>query len=774
MCLLALSGVTLAGEDASANGSLFKHVLAAPFLNPDGVEVKLWLNREVAEGTPVKIEVGKYKTELPFGKRLFLPLPGAPRWTPDTPNMLKLRVTIGSEETTAKFGLRRLEAKGEKLFLNGEPFYMRGFGCDGNGNGRLYNQVTSVEGYRNYVKRAKEFGFNTMRSHMWENNRPEEFMDACDELGLCFWPEFPLETEDISKLTPFWNHPSVILWCWGNEMGGIGSWPWVQSAYKWVKEADPSRLIQDNSGWGQYDRDTTDIVNQHMGYYFPYGPRANTYSSYALFTAEGSIKGKPMEQVMQEMRDGKFRLGKPLIAHETGNHMAFPDVIRREARMNFSQRPAILAKMNTGNRLAHLQRWIEGSTKFKQEMDKLWMEQVRKSPLCEGYEMWMLSDHGYAFSGVIEDGNDCKIKPFISSAHYRVHNAPDVLLADFPDAEYKNFKRCFVSGEKFKIKLLASVYGSGSIKPGKAVWKLTDGKRVVATGKTDVLRADRGRVSVIGDVGITLPKTKTPLSLELSVQLSHTKNKLANSWNVWVFPKVQVPSYKNVLVVKELTDTTIDALANGARVLLKLEDDKTPGRVDQPFASCLGRFRPQIWEYGHNLGAYIPSHPSLKGFPNAGFSDLQFYRIIDKGRKIILDDCPFAPEAIVDAVDLPSTYGVAYCRKATYLFELSVGKGKLLVTGFNFSSNNMKHIEVQTIYKSIMDYASSDKFLPKDKVDVATFRNYVRSAKANPNIGDEGHWIEGFYKDNDTKGWNKFVDSGEEPPVVKPTASPVR
>jgi len=761
-------GTKDASDAGAAPTSIIKHILAIPCLNPDGVEVKLWLNSEPPKGTKVRITVGKHTAEVPYGQRLFLPLPGAPRWTPDTPNLLKLYVRIGQETQAVRFGLRRVEVRGEKLYLNGQPFYARGFGCDGNGDGQLRRQVTTPAGFRNYVRRAKEFGFNTMRSHMPDNDRPQGFLDACDELGLFIWPEFWLEG-DIGKLAPFWNHPSVIWWCWGNEIAGIGTAPWAKESYELAKKTDPSRVVQDNSGWGQYDRPTTDIVNQHMGYYFPHGPRTDCYSSYALFTAEGSMMGKSMADLMQEMRDGKFHLGKPLLAHETGNHQAFPDVLRRKDRLNLPSRPAIMEKMQTGDRLKYLDRWVEGSGKFKQAMDKVWIEQVRKSPIVEGFEMWMLADHSYAFCGVIEDGEECAIKPFVSPAYYRLHNAADVLLADFPE---KNFKRCFASGEKFSLKLLASVYGPVTIPAGEAVWTLSAKGKVAASGKAKVGAGGRGRVSLLGDLAITMPKTSIPLELVLRIKRPHAKTALVNEWNVWVFPETEIPSHDNVLVVKDLTDATIDALANGARVLLILEDSKAVGRSDQAFASTLARFRPQMWVWGHNLGAYVPDHPAMKWFPHSGFSDMQFYRPIDYGRKIVLDDCPFAPDPIVDAIDIPTDSGLAYCRKATYLFELAVGRGKLLVTGFNFTEDNLKNLEVRALMKSLVDYAASPEFNPAQQVDKDTFTDYVRKAKANPIIGGEGYWNEIFYNDTELLGRNKFLDAGEEPPVVKATPYP--
>ena len=52
-----------------------------------------------------------------------------------------LSVSAAGEERAARFGVRRVTARGEKLLLNGEPFCVRGFGCDGDRNGGLYRQV---------------------------------------------------------------------------------------------------------------------------------------------------------------------------------------------------------------------------------------------------------------------------------------------------------------------------------------------------------------------------------------------------------------------------------------------------------------------------------------------------------------------------------------------------------------------------------------------------------------------------------------------------------
>lgn len=752
-----------------------KHILVIPCLDPDGVEVKLWFQEPPAESTRVVLRVNGHGMEGTAGQELRLALPGAPRWTPERPEMLTLHLSVGDEEHHVRFGLRRVTAHGEKLFINGEPFYVRGFGCDGDRNGGLYRQVETAAGYRNYVQRAKEFGFNTMRLHkIFQNDAPPEFLDACDELGLFMWAEFQIDPRgDWSKLTDYWNHPSVIWWCWGNELGGCELLPWANECYDFIKPLDPSRLVMDNSGWGAYDRRCTDVFSHHMGYYFPHGKHARCYSSYALFTAEAGVQGEDLSEAMDRMRRGTFRLGKPLIAHETGNHQAFPDILRRKERMAIQRRPELLKKVESGGGIRYLDRWVQVSGQFKQAMDKLWMEQARKSPILEGYEMWMLSDHAHIFAGLVEDGEECRVKPGIAPAAFRLHNAPDVLLADFPQ---NNSQRIFVPGERFTIQLMASIYGPEPLTAGLARWRLRKEDEVVASGDGPVVGAPRGGVYVIGDLPILVPTMTETATLRLEIELPHG-GPLCNSWNIWVFPEPAPVEGNGPRVVRGLTENMLRDLEQGANVVLLLEDPSSVARTDQAFNSVLARFRPQIWEWGHNLGAAVEDHPALAGFPHEGFSDLQFFRLIDLGRKIILDGCPFVPDPIVHAVDVPMmTYSPeVYARRAAYLFELQVGQGRLLVSGFNFSGENLKHVEVRTLYNALVRYAGSDAFRPGTRVDAVSFRAYTAPFAERPAPRPSttaGAESDCFYTDRDKNGLNKFADRDEDCPVVETPRSP--
>lgn len=764
------------GEFDSEGAQVFSipHVLIVPYLNPDGIEVKLFHQGAAPLDSRVELSVENFTAGRPWGERLWLGLEGAPRWSPENPQLLTLTINCEDIQRDVRFGLRRVETCGKKLFLNGEPLYVRGFGCDGDPRGRLCNQVTTIDGYKRYVQRAKEFGFNLMRSHGEDNDRPEAFMDVCDEEGLMFWPEFRFDpAQGIEALAHFWNHPSVIWWCWGNEISQDELFPWAEQCYRFVKDLDPSRLILDNSGLGACDRTTTDLLSHHLGYYFPHGRHANMYSSYGMLAAEESTSGLATTDLLQQMREGSFDPGKPLLAHETGNHQAFPDVKQRAVRMNLFRRDQLLSKVTSDRRENYLDTWITASTKFKLAMDKLWMEQARKSPILEGYEMWMLADHGNIFAGLIEDGDDCIVKPGVEPAQFRVHNAADVLLAEFPT---NNSQRIFLPEEICNLDLLSSVYGKQSLTSGTVVWRLMQGAREVSRGEMAAATAPRGYVSRLCHLQIPMPHATTPLGLQLDIELQQgegvlKRGVLKNIWNVWVFPDVGEPYPGEVIVTHGLTDDILERLEGGARVLLTLQEPAAFSIRREVFQSVLARFRPQIWEWGHNLGAAITDHPAMAGFPHDGFSDLQFFNVIDKGRKIILDRCPFPIDPIVHAVDLPMmTYSrEIYSRIGTYLFELQVGRGRLLVSGFNFSSQAKRHVEVRTLLASLLRYAQSQEFEPTCGVTAEELRAYrqwmLLDLQPSPCPSAETGW-DTFYQDRELNIRDRFAAQGEELPIV--------
>ena len=141
----------------------------------------------------------------------------------------------------------------------------------------------------------------------------------------------------------------------------------------------------------------------------------------------------------------------------------------------------------------------------------------------------------------------------------------------------------------------------------------------------------------------------------------------------------------------------------------------------------------------------VRPHPALDGFPNHGFLDLQFASLVDDCDKIILDGFPVPVEPIVEGVDkavrdrfdvytfkLTELQPDRTMRRFAYLFELKVGPGRLLVSGFNFAGLNTNTPEACALFGALLRYAASDAFRPRAQIPVDTLEAWLLEKGEGP------------------------------------------
>ncbi len=179
------------------------------------------------------------KTSIKPGKTSIsydLPKVNDPKlWHPDHPNLYKLKITLLDEkdqkldEQSTPFGFRwfHFDAK-EGFFINGKPLKLIGTNrhqdFEGLGN------ALSDQRHLNDVQLIKDMGSNFFRTAHYPQD--PAVMRAADQLGLLVSMEIPLD-HDISDSKPFYdnskhmmkemirqnyNHPSIIIWAYMNEM----------------------------------------------------------------------------------------------------------------------------------------------------------------------------------------------------------------------------------------------------------------------------------------------------------------------------------------------------------------------------------------------------------------------------------------------------------------------------------------------------------------------------------------------------------------------------
>ena len=211
-------------------------------------------------------------------------LPDTQPWSPDSPALYTLRATLRGPEgdldvRTETFGFRSFEARDGLLYLNGQPFYMRG-ALDQDYYPDGFYTPPSLELLEDQVRKAKAMGLNLLRCHI---KVPDpRYYEVADRLGILIWTEIP----NVETFTPASeprlrgimegilerdrNHPSIVIWTlinedWGTRLREVAEQRrWIVEFFDWLKAEDPLRLVVDNSACFPNYHVKTDINDYHF------------------------------------------------------------------------------------------------------------------------------------------------------------------------------------------------------------------------------------------------------------------------------------------------------------------------------------------------------------------------------------------------------------------------------------------------------------------------------------------------------------------------------
>lgn len=219
-------------------------------------------NKVFAAAKPAAIELGENKT----AHDLFIKNVKPKLWTPADPNLYRLDVTLESkagkilDKWTHKVGFRTFETRGNKFFLNGKPYWLRGSNQLPYGKNSWDTALP-----RKLIKLMHDANQRITRTHATPWN--EAWLDAADEIGMGvsiegirpwalagkigatppdMFAHWLMENEDVVKRGR--NHPSVLLWTIGNEMllrddKNLDKWKQLSEVVKQTRRLDPFRPI---------------------------------------------------------------------------------------------------------------------------------------------------------------------------------------------------------------------------------------------------------------------------------------------------------------------------------------------------------------------------------------------------------------------------------------------------------------------------------------------------------------------------------------------------
>jgi len=165
------------------------------------------------------------------------------------PNLYHWAVTSRSDSVSGTIGFRRTKLimnKGAwnepdgfpksrsyppaQIELNGIPVFAKGSNYV---NQEIFPGIVTEEQYEETIRLATQANMNIFRCWGGSGIQKKAFYDLCDKYGMMLWVEFPLscnnyydsdhyltilEQEGTAIIEKLRCHPSVVLWCGGNEL----------------------------------------------------------------------------------------------------------------------------------------------------------------------------------------------------------------------------------------------------------------------------------------------------------------------------------------------------------------------------------------------------------------------------------------------------------------------------------------------------------------------------------------------------------------------------
>lgn len=150
-------------------------------------------------------------------------------WSPSTPKLYKVEITMNGETINDEIGFRKIETRGKQILLNGEPIFLKGISIHEEkpfGGGR----ANCTEDAHQLLSWAKELGCNFVRLAHYPHN--EYAVREAERMGFLVWSEIPVywtiawknsdtyqnaEAQLRDMIARDHNRANIIIWSIANE-----------------------------------------------------------------------------------------------------------------------------------------------------------------------------------------------------------------------------------------------------------------------------------------------------------------------------------------------------------------------------------------------------------------------------------------------------------------------------------------------------------------------------------------------------------------------------
>jgi beta-galactosidase/beta-glucuronidase len=279
--------------------------------------------RPVTAEFDLTLEAGEHVQQVP------LEMPNAKLWSPNAPHLYHLWAELISPDGTVTgiethFGLRKISARGQRIYLNNEAIYLDGI---------LYQPgISTFDEVRRHMLAMKRLGCNLVRVHI--AGIDPRIYDLADEIGLMLWVEIPSPHSstqmsrnnhwaELQRMLVFIaSHPSIMILSLYNEDWGVEDITtssrtrrYISDTFDYLRLNYPQLLVVDNDGWNHVSergRLSSHLLTAHV-----YTPDPAAWASSLDRLVEGETHGVTAQPLI--VGDPYFYRGQdPLVISEWG------------------------------------------------------------------------------------------------------------------------------------------------------------------------------------------------------------------------------------------------------------------------------------------------------------------------------------------------------------------------------------------------------------------------------------------------------------------------
>lgn len=287
------------------------------------------------------------------------------------------------------------------------------------------------------------------------------------------------------------------------------------------------------------------------------------------------------------------------------------------------------------------------------------------------------------FVGILnEDGTG---KKYIAEGEFRCFCGPIVALFSMEKQVFTNNET--LEGELKIVNATDSLMAHCGVQ-----WQIKD--RAGRVWKADTLKTTTipaRSIRVLGGrLSIPLKDFERPVQLSLEVR----SGDCYNSWNFVVYPESQfsIGNTDSVRMVTRLDKVSLDFLKAGGRLLLAPEMNRTIAREERNVLCN-------------------PTHPAFGLFPVFPYTTGEWRDILQYAVPVNLTGCQGNYRPIVRLIDNSERN-----HSLALLLEASVGKGKILLSGCDFTTDMEQRPASRQLLCSLKSYMASELFAPSAEI----------------------------------------------------------